>query len=58
MKKVWFDNEAIIELLFENGVSVYCGEYGELYTSDEEAARIPAILEENDVDNDLYGIEE
>ena len=46
MKKFWSDNEALIELLIEHEINLIFNENLDIVVSDEDAARIPAIVAE------------
>lgn len=46
MKKFFSDNQELIEILTAKGIALTCNEDMEIAISDEDAARIPAIVEE------------
>lgn len=46
MKKFYTSNQALAEILVENGVDLICNEDMEVTVSDEDAERIPSIVEE------------
>lgn len=46
MKKIWFNNPALAELLENNGINLICNEDMEIVISDEDAERIPKIIAE------------
>jgi len=46
MKTLYTDNSALIELLTNNGISIICNEQMEMTISDEDAERIPTMIEE------------
>lgn len=45
MKKIYTDNEALLEMLADE-ITINCNEEMEMVISDEDAERIPAIVEE------------
>lgn len=44
MKTIYTSNEALLEILTENGINIICNEQMEMTISDEDAARIPEIV--------------
>ena len=46
MKTIWFNNEALKEVLAEQGIEMMCDEKMNIVISDEDAERIPALVEE------------
>ncbi len=59
MKTIWFKNNELIELLSEQGISMNCNDNMDITISDEDAARIPEIIERiAPAASDDYGIEE
>ena len=46
MKTIWFNNEALKEVLAEQGIEMMCDENMNIVISDEDAERIPALVEE------------
>ena len=56
MKKIWFDNEEVIEILEQYNIYPICGLDMGLYVSDNEVERICDILHEHGC-GDLYCIE-
>lgn len=46
MKTIWFNNEALKEVLAEQGIEMMCDEKMSIVISDEDAERIPALVEE------------
>lgn len=59
MKKIWFNNPALAELLENNGINLSCDENMDVTISDEDAARIPQMVTELAPYASLdYGIEE
>ena len=56
MRKVWFDNEDVVELLEQYNIYPICGLDMELYVSDDEAEFILDILHGLGCDG-LYGID-
>lgn len=46
MKTIWISNDALKEVLVENGIELICNENMDINVSDEDAARIPAIVAE------------
>lgn len=45
MRTFYTDNQALLELLSEKGINLTCNERMEIEISDEDAERIPAIVE-------------
>lgn len=45
MKKFYTDNQTLLEILADNGISMICNEDMDIEISDEDAVRIPAICE-------------
>ena len=45
MKKFYTDNQKLMEILADNGISMICNQDMDIEISDEDAARIPAIVE-------------
>lgn len=46
MKKIWFNNPALADLLADNGINLICNENMEIVITEEDAERIPNIIEE------------
>ena len=46
MKTIWINNDALKEVLVENGIELICNENMQIQVSDEDAERIPAIVQE------------
>lgn len=46
MKTIYTDNEALLDLLEEKGVRIYCNENMEMILTDDDAERVPAIVAE------------
>lgn len=46
MKKIWFNNPALADLLTDNGINLICNENMEVIVTEEDAERIPKIIEE------------
>ena len=46
MKTIWINNDALKEILVENGIMLTCDENMQILVSDEDAECIPAIVEE------------
>ena len=46
MKTYYSNNEALNEILVEHGITLTCTENMTIVVSDEEAERIPSIVEE------------
>jgi len=46
MKVIYCDNNELFDILTENGVVMTCNENMEITISDEDAARIPGIVEQ------------
>lgn len=46
MKKYYSSNEALNEILVNNGIVLNCNDDMEIVISDEDAARIPEIVRE------------
>ena len=44
MKTIYTSNEALLEVLTENGIDIICDDRMEMTISDEDAARIPEIV--------------
>ena len=58
MKKIWFNNPALADLLADNGINLICNENMEIVVTEEDAERIPKIIEEHaPYANADYGIE-
>ena len=47
MKAFYTDNQALLELLSENGINPVCDSDMQMLITDEEAARVPAIVAES-----------
>lgn len=56
MKKIWFDNEDVVEILEQYNIYPIPAFDMNLYVSDDEAERICEILHEHGCD-DLYSIQ-
>ena len=46
MKTIWINNDALKEVLVENGIELICNENMQIQVSEEDAERIPTIVEE------------
>ena len=46
MKTIWINNDALLEILTEQGIELICNENMDINVSEEDAARIPAIVAE------------
>ena len=44
MKKIWFNNPELAELLADNGISLGCNEKMEIVVSDEDVDKINEII--------------
>lgn len=59
MKKIWFNDDLLAEILEENGIELICNENMEIVISDEDAERAVVLLEEKaPFSNGDYGIED
>ena len=59
MKNIWINNEALKEILVENGIELICNEDMQIQVSEEDAERIQAIVEEHaPAACDDYGFED
>ena len=56
MKKIWFDNELVVNILEQYHIYPITGLDMDLYVSDDEAETIPDILHKHGCDG-LYGVE-
>ena len=56
MKKIWFDNEELLEILEQYNIYPICGLDMDFYVSDDEAEQIFDIFQDHSCDY-LYGIE-
>lgn len=46
MKTIWINNDALKEVLVENGIELICNENMQIQVSEEDAERIQTIVEE------------
>jgi hypothetical protein len=45
MKAIYTDNAALLEALTENGINITCDEQMRMIISDEDADRLPGLVE-------------
>lgn len=59
MKKIWFSNDSLAQLLADNGIDLICDENMNITLSDEDAEKVIALIgEKAPAASDDYGIEE
>lgn len=46
MKRIWFNNPALVELLADNGINLICNEQMDIVVADEDIERINSLIQE------------
>lgn len=46
MKKIWFNNSELAELLADNGISLECNEQMDIVVADEDVEKINNLIKE------------